>query len=57
MISVFCQIKARLYWVGSLPLGKKCTVEWIGQCTGIDPDNVKTIERQPKRWLITLVNP
>lgn len=57
MIPVFCKIKGRLYQVGKIAHDAVCTIEWISRFTGIDPDNVKQIERQPKRWFITLVRP
>jgi hypothetical protein len=57
MTPVFCKIKGRLYWIGELPRYGSCTLTWISRYTGIDPDNVKNIEQQPERWLVTLVNP
>jgi hypothetical protein len=57
MTPVICKIKGRLYQIGVLPQYGSCTIEWISRYTGIDPDNVKNIEKQPERWLVTLVNP
>ena len=57
MIPVFCKAKGGLYRVGELPPDVPCTIEWIGRCTGIDPSNVRQIERQSRRWFITLVRP
>ena len=56
-VPVFCKAKGGLYWIGTIASDAVCTVEWVSRFTGIDPDNVKQIERQPKRWFITLVYP
>lgn len=56
MTPVFCKVKGRLWRVGELPAEALCTPAWISDCTGIDPDNIAQIERQPERWLITLVH-
>jgi hypothetical protein len=56
-VPVYCKAKGGLCWVGEAPAPMPVNIEWIGRFTGIDPDNVKRIERQPKRWLITLVHP
>lgn len=56
-IPVVCKIRGRIYEIGKLPKYGSCTLVWISRYTGIDPDNVKTIERQPKRWFVTLIHP
>jgi hypothetical protein len=56
-IPVFCKAKGGLWRWGELPADTPCTIEWVRRCNGIDPDNVKQIERKPRRWLITLVRP